>query len=182
MCSISSSMDLPPLRFGSLICSQISASDFPTQAISIGARCHCGWPGMPAGIEVRRSVTGRAAHADGAEDCPRRERPAAVRMAVVALRGPVAGRMAVHAARMRMTFPASTNSATERSFWSAMLANDGSRLQCLAGWRFASREGQIPRRSPSARPQGERILLSCSFLLRPLLQRGKQEGHTRAGR
>src|SRR5688572_32641998 len=37
---------LPPFRAGSLICAQISPSVLPSHAISIGARCHSGWPGM----------------------------------------------------------------------------------------------------------------------------------------
>ena len=48
---------LPPLRPASLICSQISPSRFPSQAISAGARCHWGWPGRRA--SSRFSFRGR---------------------------------------------------------------------------------------------------------------------------
>src|SRR5882762_2481009 len=42
MCSWMAASVLPPLRFGSLICSQIWPSDFPCHAIDFGATCHCG--------------------------------------------------------------------------------------------------------------------------------------------
>jgi hypothetical protein len=48
----SCSGDRPPLRAGSLICTQISPTVLPCQAISLGARCHCGRPGTPAGSKL----------------------------------------------------------------------------------------------------------------------------------
>ena len=89
-----------PLRAGSLIWAQISASVLPSHAISRGARCQIGLPGHAAGLEIGLLVADRAAH--------RREaisvRPAFDRRlmepAGVALARAVAGRMAIHAARM----------------------------------------------------------------------------------
>ena len=46
ICSCSCASVWPPLRFGSLICSQIWPSVLPSHAISIGANCQRGWPGM----------------------------------------------------------------------------------------------------------------------------------------
>ena len=69
MCSTSSSMVLPPLRAGSLICWQMSPSDLPSHAISIGARCQAGLPGMLFKVsdwstmsDIGRAMAGVAHH------------------------------------------------------------------------------------------------------------------------
>jgi len=49
MCSRIATSVLPPLRRGSLICSQIWRSDFVCHAIDFGATCHSGCPGTPDG-------------------------------------------------------------------------------------------------------------------------------------
>ena len=53
------------------------------------------------GIEVRRTMAGRAAHADGAEVVDTAHGERHVRMPVVALRRAIAGRMTIHAAGVR---------------------------------------------------------------------------------
>ena len=107
MCSTISSIVLPPLRAGSLICSQIWPSDLPSQAISIGARCQSGWPGMLFSVsawpttatfsapwQVLHIMPGMPISAVAARD--RR----LVRMHVHALQRAVGRRVAVDAARM----------------------------------------------------------------------------------
>ena len=91
---------LPPLRLGSLICSQISASDLPAHAISGRRELPGRVTGDVPGIEVGGAVAGRAAHAGRAEAILAAHHKRLVRVPVVALQRAIAGGMAVHAARM----------------------------------------------------------------------------------
>ena len=96
----SSSSERPPLRSRSLICSQISPSVLPSHAISRGARCHSGWPGTRPGSKLAVLVADGAAHGREAMTVRAALDRRLVQPALLALARAVAGRMAVHAARM----------------------------------------------------------------------------------
>ncbi|MEH2626735.1 hypothetical protein V1292_004790 [Bradyrhizobium sp. AZCC 1719] len=93
-------MSLPPLRFGSLICAQISPSVRPSQAIDAGARCHCGWAGHAGGIEIRGVVAGVAGHSGRSMPVGPAHHERLMRPHRVALQRPLGRRVAVHTTRM----------------------------------------------------------------------------------
>ena len=100
MCSWICASVLPPLRPGSLICSQICASDRVLPRHARRRDVPEGMAGNAGRLEVGRLVAGRAAHADGALVVGAAHDQRAVRMHVGALRRPLAHGMAVEAARV----------------------------------------------------------------------------------
>ena len=158
------SMVLPPLRLGSLICSQISAQRLADPRHLDRREVPLGWPGRRAGSKFAGPwhVVQRMPMA------PKPSMPRTTTGRWGCRSSPCAGRSPAGWQFMQralvMTLPASVKSATERGFGSAMARSSVAGLgRCLRAWaardaepdaenRSCARDGELYDRCASLQP------------------------------